>query len=262
MDNSLLDVLPLWAFFVFTVLVAFVCVECGFRFGAHQREHTTNQNEASVGTMVGATLSLLAFVLTVTFGIAAGHFDDRGRLVLEEANAIGTTYLRADLLEEPLRSTEKSLLREYVDIRVTGASQSAMLVQSLSKSEVLQDRLWAEASVLGQRHSDSRMSALFIESLNAMIDVQAKRFMARFHARVPESIWGALFFVAALTMAGVGYQSGLIGKCSWTASCVLIITFSTVMLLIADLDRASEGSLTANQKPMIDLSKKIGAPVR
>ena len=103
------DALPLWAFFIVTVLLALLCVEGGFRFGKHHRKAAPNDNEAAVGSMVGSTLSLLAFLLTFTFGIAAARFDDRRTLVLEEANAIGTTFSRADLLEEPFRDTIKNL---------------------------------------------------------------------------------------------------------------------------------------------------------
>ena len=257
-----LNALPLWAFFIVTVVLALLCVEGGFRFGKHHQQDTTKENEASVGSMVGSTLSLLAFLLTFTFGIAAARFDDRRTLVLEEANAIGTTYSRADLIEEPSQGTIKNLLREYVDVRINDTTQSTIPEQAPLKPEVLQDRLWSEAAVIGQKHPGSEMSALFIESLNEMIDVHAKRVTARRYARVPESIWGALFLVAALSMIGVGYHSGLIGKRSWPACVMLIVTFGTVMLLVADLDRPSEGSLTANQQPMIDLSKKIGLPSR
>ena len=256
-----LDVLPLWAFFILTILLAFLCVEGGFRFGKHRQHNATTDNEASVSSMIGPALSLLAFLLTFTFGIAAARFDDRRTLVLEEANAIGTTYSRADLLDQPSRDTIKSLLREYVDIRIKGTTQIGMPEQSPLKPEGLQDRLWSEATVIGQKHSDSKMVALFIESLNDMTDVYAKRVTARLRARVPESIWGALFFIAALSMAGVGYHSGLVGKRSWPACVVLVVTFSTVMLLVADLDRPFEGSLTANQQSMIELSKKLGPPI-
>ena len=68
--------------------------------------------------MVAATLALLAFILAFTFGLAGSWFDVRRRLVIDEANAIGTTYLRAGMLPEPHRSDVRDLLREYVDVRL------------------------------------------------------------------------------------------------------------------------------------------------
>lgn len=110
---------------------------------------------------------------------------------------------------------------------------------------------------MGQKHPNSPVGALFINSLNQAIDLHGKRAAARLRARVPESICYALFFIAAISMVGTGYKCGIAGTRSWLTSVMLVITFSTVIDLVADLDRPWEGSLRASQQPMIDLSKKI-----
>src|SRR4051794_38485293 len=96
-----LDWLPLWAFFGTTVALTFLAVEAGFRLGRWRQGRSEHEREAPVGAIVGASLALLGFLLAFTFGMAASRFDTRRELVLDEANAIGTTYLRATLLSEP-----------------------------------------------------------------------------------------------------------------------------------------------------------------
>ena len=113
-----LDLLPIWGVFLATVAVVLLAVEGGFRLGQYRRRRSEQEDRPPVGEMVAATLALLGFMLAFTFGLAASRFDVRRGLVIDEANAIGTTYLRAGLLPEPHRSDVQSLLREYVDVRL------------------------------------------------------------------------------------------------------------------------------------------------
>src|SRR5882757_7695151 len=113
-----LDVLPLPGVYLIMTLVALLAVELGFRLARNRLRRSLGEDQAPVGAIVGATLGLLAFLLAFTFGLAAARFDSRKGFVLEEANAIGTTYLRAALLPEPQRAEIRALLREYVDMRL------------------------------------------------------------------------------------------------------------------------------------------------
>jgi hypothetical protein len=111
-----IDALPLWALFIVILLVVLLSVEFGYRLGKYRRARHEQEKEAPLGTMVGATLGLLAFILAFTFGLAAARFDARRQALLDEANAIGTTYLRAGMLPE--RGEEvRRLLRDYVGTR-------------------------------------------------------------------------------------------------------------------------------------------------
>ena len=98
-SNGPLDALPLWGVFVAILFVVVLSVECGYRLGKYRRSRHELEKEAPVGTMVGATLGLLAFILAFTFGLAAARFDARRQVLLDEANAIGTTYLQTSFLK-------------------------------------------------------------------------------------------------------------------------------------------------------------------
>jgi hypothetical protein len=212
--------------------------------------------------MVGSILGLLAFLLAFTFGLAATRFDARRQTVLEEANAIGTTYLRARLLPEPQRTEVAKLLREYVDVRLPDLRQSntsQVIAQAITRSEELQEQLWSHAIAVAEKNP-TVMTGLFVQSLNEMIDLHAKRVLVGARSRIPISIWAGLFGLALLGMAAMGYQMGLSATRRSPAMLGMVLGFAGVLFLIADLDRAHEGFLTVSQQALIDLQRSMHAP--
>jgi hypothetical protein len=97
-EREPLDVVPLWLLFVAACAFSGLALEGGYRLGRWRHARTKDEKETPVGTMVGSVLALFAFLLAFTFGMAASCFEARRQAVLEESNAIGTTYLRARLL--------------------------------------------------------------------------------------------------------------------------------------------------------------------
>lgn len=255
---GLLDPFPLWTLFPLTVAIALLAVEVGYRFARYRRQRSAEEQDAPVGGMVGATLGLLAFMLAFTFGLAGSRFEDRRQVLLSEANAIGTTYLRAAMLPEPMRTETRAMLREYVDVRLE-AIQPGKLAQSIAKSEELHERLWSQA-VAATEKDRSPITGLFVQSLNEVIDLHAKRMMAGLRSRVPAAIWIVLYFLAALSMGAMGYHEGLTSKKRSLAVIAMVLGFSAVLFLIADLDRPGQGSLQISQQSMIDLKKSMSGP--
>jgi hypothetical protein len=253
--TALIDYLPLWSILPLTIVIALVSVEAGYRLGGHRQPHSLEEKESPVGGMVGATLGLLAFMLAFTFGLAGSRFEDRRQVLLSEANAIGTTYLRAAMLPEPMRTESQNLLREYVDVRLV-AIQPGKLEQAITKSEELHNRLWSEAVAVTEKDR-SPITALYVQSLNEMIDVHAKRIMAGVRSRVPGMIWIVLYLLAILAMVMIGYHEGLTRSRRSIAVIALVIGFSSVLYLIADLDRPVHGTLQVSQQAMIDLRNSM-----
>src|SRR6187399_1439615 len=140
--TTALDALPLWGLFFTVIVLVLAAIEGGYRLGLYRHSRAGDEKEAPVGAMVGATLGLLAFMLAFTFGMAASRFDTRKQLVLDEANAIGTTYLRSAMLPE--RSDDiRALLRSYVDARLE-AIRSGQVAEAILRSEDIQGQLWSE----------------------------------------------------------------------------------------------------------------------
>ena len=256
--TTLLDVLPLWGLFLAIVVLVLAAIEGGYRLGSYRHRQSGDEKEAPVGAMVGATLGLLAFMLAFTFGMAASRFDTRRQLVLDEANAIGTTYLRTAMLPER-RDEIRALLRSYVDVRLE-AVRSGRVEEKILQSEDIQAQLWSAATAIGLQHPDSIVVGLFVGSLNEVIDLHAKRVTAGLRNRIPGAIWLALLMIATLSLAAMGYHAGLVGTIRSLAIIVVAVSFSAVIALIADLDRPQEGTLTVSQQALIDVRQSMNAP--
>src|SRR6185437_12574993 len=145
--TQLFDALPIPAFFILFALISLACYEGGFRLGRWWQEREPGEQEGPTGVLVGSILALLAFLLAVTMSMASDRFDTRRAIVLDEANSIGTTYLRAGYLPEPASSQIRQLLREYVPLRivVTGAKAADLQADIARSSEIL-----AQAWTIGE----------------------------------------------------------------------------------------------------------------
>ncbi len=254
-DGGLLDSYPLWLLFIVTVVIVSIAVEVGYQLGHYRRKHAP-ELDMPVSAMVAAMLGLLAFMLAFTFGMAASRYDERRNAVLEDANAIGTTYLRAALLKDPERTEVRRILREYVEVRLSNLNQE-QIGQALSKSTELQNQLWSHAAAIAEQDTHSIVTGLFIQSLNGMIDLHAKRVMIGLRSRIPAVVWFALCFVALLTMTTTGFHEGIAGSRRSLASFAVVVAFSVILFLIFDLDRPLEGLVRVSQQSLQDLQESM-----
>jgi len=212
-----------------------------------------------MNTILGASLALLAFFLAMTFSMAGSRFDTRKKLVLDEANAVETTYLRAKLLPEPFRTEFQDLLGKYVNVRAKiQIVKIDTIRQIVVESEELHGLLWLKAVDLIENKPTSVVTGLFIQSLNEVIDLHGKRMTAALINRISPSIFITLYFVAFISMAMMGYQAGLAGIRTLIAGLVLMLAFSAVLVLIIDLERPSQKIFSVSQQVMVDLKGKIG----
>ena len=260
MSQPPLDVVPMWLFFVAVCGLSGLALEGGYRIGRWRRRRAVEEKEAPVGAMVAAIVALFAFLLAFTFGMAANRFESRRQAVLDEANAIGTTYLRTRLLPEPERSESARLLREYVDVRLRGV-QERRVEEAVKRSEELHELLWVQAVQAAEKQPGD-IVGLYIQSLNQTIDMHGVRVQAGIRSRIPLVIWIGLLALDMLSMASVGYQSGLSATRRSPAMVVIVLAFASVLFMIADLDRSYEGFLTVTQQALIDLQTNMKAEKR
>ncbi len=182
-----LEELPVLAFFIIFGVVSFVAYEIGFQIGHWYQARTPDIKEGPTGVLVGSILALLAFLLAITMGMASDRFDTRRGLVLEEANTIQTTYLRAGYLPEPASSEIRNLLRAYVPLRVA-PPDLATLQENAQRSEELLLQIWSVAEAEAKVTKQGDLMAAFIESLNETIDLHESRVAAGVYSRVPATI--------------------------------------------------------------------------
>src|SRR5688572_18402882 len=184
-----IDALPMWTLFVGAIAVVTLTVEVGYAFGRIVRRQSEDEKESSVSAMAGSVLGLVALLLAFTFGMVADRYSTRKGLVLDEANTVRTAYQRSDFLPEPDRAEAKGLLREYVDDRVALAQSGKALTASLSKAGQIQGRLWEMAVVNARKDMNSDVAALYIDSLNNMIELHESRVAIAIQQRIPGFIW-------------------------------------------------------------------------
>jgi hypothetical protein len=244
--------------FLLTVLAMLATMELGYRLTKARQRKSTSKTDAGVGAMSGASLALLAFLLAFVVGLGAGIATERRHLVMDEANAIGTTYLRAGYLEEPYRTEARDLLREYTDLRLE-ALDPARLAAVVSRSEDIHNKLWASAEVIAVESPLPTVS-LYIASLNEVIDRHAERVAVGIDIRIPPTVLLGVYIVALFTTFLVGVHSGYGEKRNYLAMVVMVLILSVVFLLIVDLDRAREGLLRVPQLPMLDLQRQLNMP--
>jgi hypothetical protein len=257
MSGTLFDAMPLWLVLLATCGFILLMIEAGFRVGIIHARRSEDARQAAIDALVGSTLGLLAFMLAFTFGMATSRYDTRRQLVVDDMIAIRTADLRAQLLPEPHRSESRALLREYVDVRVRGATVAAELPQALSRTEQLQGQLWSRAAALTTETPALPSAPGFVQALIQMIDLNSKRVTAALHNNIPRTIWIAVYCLTGLAMAITGYREGISGRRNMVATVILVLAFASVIVLIADLDRPQEGLLTVSQQAMLELQKQL-----
>ena len=214
-----------------------------------------------IATLESAILSLLALMIGFTFAMALSRFEGRRDAVLNEANAIGTTALRARLLPAPHNAQALKLLREYVQVRLDitrRVPSAAELNDAIARSNAVQEALWGQALAAAAKDAGMVPTGIFIQTLNEMIDNQEKRLTAG-RNRVPNIVLLALYGIAIVAGAFTGYGSGLEKGRSRLPVYLTGILVSSVILLIQDLDRPNTGFITVSQQPMLDAAAGIAA---
>jgi len=248
----LLDQLPMWAVFLFTVALGLLSVEIGFRLGKFWKQRHPEEQESHIGAMIGATLGLWAFLLAFLVGIAINRYDMRRELTVNEANSIGTTFLRAGYLPQPYAEESRALIREYAAQRLVMAEFDTFQA-GRQRSEAIHGELWALVEQMVANEPADPIKGLYISTLNETIDLHASRIAALTTGRVPYTLYLAMYLVAFLALLMLGFHSGITGQRDLIVTVVLILVFSLVMLLIVDLDRSWEGLLRVSQQPIRDL---------
>jgi hypothetical protein len=257
-----MDSIPVWLWFVGTILVVMASIEAGYWLGEASHRRSEEEKEAPVSAFAGAVLGLVAFMLAFTFGIASERYDARKGLVREEANAIRTAYLRSDFLPEPDRAEAKDLLKDYLDARVAFAQAGDLTTERVSEllpeARRTQKGLWDMAVANARLDMNSDVAALYIESLNEVFNVHALRVAVGMQARIPIGIWAVLFCLTIFGMMGIGYHTGIAGSKRSLATLILALSFAMVIAMISSLDRPS-GFIKVTQQPLIDLQSSIAA---
>jgi hypothetical protein len=198
--------------------------------------------------LTSSVLGLLALLLSFTFALATDRYETRRILVQTEANAIGTMYLRSQLLEEPHRAELSRILIAYTDNRIALAkakpNENADLLAT--NDRLLRD-FWTAAAATFPSIRDLDFSSTFYDSVNQMIDLDATRKSARM-ARVPPLVFILLFIYVAASAAMLGFFA--VGRRGFAQSALFLFLLVLVLLVVVDIDQPSLGGIRESQAPM------------
>ena len=255
--TELFDLLPIWGFFLVSFISIYGSIAAGLYLGRWRLKSSPDVEKIDIGPAVTACLTLLAFILAMVFSAVYSRYNELKHAVLDEANAIGTAYLRADLLPDVERIEVQRLLRDYTTVRLEAAQHGDIeqVELAIARSKELQTELWSIA-VSNAETQPTPLSALFIQSINNVIDMHEKLITIGIHHRLPGDVYAMLFGLAILTMAIGGYKSGLTSKRrTLIVTLVAAVAYSIVFTYVFALDRSHHR--VSMHAPMIDLQEDI-----
>jgi hypothetical protein len=240
------------AFFVITLALLWIASRVGTYFRKQSLDE--GMDEEHFKLILGATLTLLGLMIGFTFAMAVGRYDQRKDYEAREANAIGTEYVRVDVLSAANAAELRALLRDYLDQRILyyTSGDSERLRQTRAKTSQLQSELWSEvtASVSAQ---PSAVSALVLSGMNDVLNSEGYA-EAAWRNRVPVAAWILLMSIAIYCNFLLGY--GAHGKTSMLLL-VLPIALAISFFLIADIDSPRSGVIRVDPQNLESLADSL-----
>lgn len=258
MDITTLNKTEAWVIAILLFIIMIISSYIGKLTGNYIRNKRTPEEKL---TETSGLVALLFFLLAFTFGMSGERYDSRRKIVVEEANDIGTAILRSDLYTDSTRTLFRKDFKEYVEARISyfqvGADVKGIL-KADSLSQVISSKLWKRACSLAKDPANLAATQQMIPALNAMIDVTTSR-LAGEKAKVPQSILIMLFFLALISAFYSGYSEGRKGKMDWLIQIGFCLLVSLVVLFTLDLDRPRRGfvNLDLPNQTIIDLRKNF-----
>ena len=245
-----------WPLGLVAAFVLSSVIEAGYQTAVRARiQEDSNRKDQMVAIRDGLFV-LVGLLLGFTLALAAPRFADRRSLLIDEANAIGTTYLRAATLAQPYRDQAQQLLRQYVETRLdldSAGLNNDRLTQTSERAKEIQKQLW-EGLMEVTKNDRSAISASYMSSLNQTIDLYEKR-LSSLENRIPRPVWLLIFSVSIIAAFARGLT--LSGR-FWLTLLLAPLTIALVVALIADLDTPSSGLIRLDQRAMQRLKSEIG----
>ncbi len=251
MLNGTFDAAPLWLIGILLLLLLILFFRLGVWLRGRGR-HTEGRTDDE-GYLLSAALALLGLLIAFTFSLALNRYDNRRNLVVQEANAIGTAWLRAGLVEgHSERHLQRSIAR-YADVRLDlpKSADDLHVARIETYTTRMQSQLWREMKT-DIASLPAPIATTLITAMNEMFDIAASRKAER-EARIPPDILLVLVLCTSMSAAIIGYVLGDTGRSHRIVTTILFALLTLALLMILDLDRPWRGTITVSQKPMLDM---------
>ena len=243
------------ALILFAVVVGGTALGVGI--GRYLQKHSEVLREP-FGVLQAALLGLVGLILAFGLSLAVGRYEDRRAAVVNEATAIGTTYLRAETLAEPMRSRSLTLLKHYTDISIGLSKEipgSKKAHVTLAASSARQRRLWRLAGQALTQAPTASAPRLYVDSLNAMFDAQTVR-VAALGNRVPNAVLALEIASATVALGLLAVYLSMLGRGVITVLLASILV-TALLLVTFDLDRPTRGLITVPDTALTDVRQMM-----
>jgi hypothetical protein len=257
MNPTLLGLLAVLGMFVGMLVVLEVGVRMGVRHLASDPERVKSRG----GAVEGAVFGLMALLIAFTFSGAASRFEVRRALVVEEANDIGTAWLRLDLLPVTAQPTLREKFRQYTDARLAVYRKLPDIASAeveLARGTALQNEIWKDAVAAGHDSGSSLAMTLLLPALNQMIDITTTRTAAaRTHAPLVVYAMLGLLVLAGSLLAGYGLAISKTRDWFHASAFALILALAIYVILDYEFPRFGLIRLDAYDQVIVDVRKNM-----
>jgi hypothetical protein len=243
---------------LFFFVVSFVLMSAAAWIGSgilRRRKPMDNDAREDFGVVQSATLTLLALVIGFSLSMAVGRYDQRKNYEEEEANAIGTEYLRANLLPDNEAAAVRSLLAKYLEQRILfyQVRDSERLAEVNSTTSQLEDQMWVELKNAAAAQPNP-VTALAVAGMNDVINTQGYT-QAAWWNRVPISAWALMVLIGALANVMVGYSARSAKPHKYILIMPLVVSIS--VMLIADIDSPRTGIIRVVPQNLLSTAQSM-----
>jgi hypothetical protein len=252
--------LSTWQVALLVLAVIGAATAAGHMTGKYLREHSETLREP-FGVLQGALLGVVGLILAFGLTLAVGRYQDRRAATVAEANAIGTTYLRAQLIAEPARTPSLDLLRQYTSLALHVSEEvpsSAGMRRTTAAEDVLQRRLWRLGGQALAAAPVASAPRLYVDSLNATIDQQAAR-LSSLNNRVPGPVLALEVLGAAVALGLLAAHIAILGR-GLVPMLSAAILMTLLLLVTFDLDRPTRGLIKVPSTPLQDVRASMALP--
>jgi hypothetical protein len=249
-----------WILGSILLVVLFGAAAIGLVVGSRLRGRADDHREP-IAAIQSFLLTLVGLILAFSLALAVGRYEARRAAVVQDANAIGTTYLRAQTLSEPIRTESLRSLRDYVDvsIRLSGTVPGSPEAEAaVAEGGHLHRELWSLAGQALDADPVASAPRLYVETLNEMIDMQTVRVRG-LNNRVPPAVLAVELVGAALALALLAAHLSILGRA--IVPVFVVATLVTLLLLVTfDLDRPTRGLIQVPPTALTDLRASMELP--
>lgn len=245
---------PLWLIAVLLMMLLLVAEEIGHRLGLSHRakKGSSNAETGGGGTVLTSLLALLGLLMAFTYSAAVERHEARRQAVIGEANALGTAFLRADVIAEPIRTELKQALYDYARSRAPSGEpmsieeRGQVVAQSLEK----QQRIWPLTRQAVGENARGPVEAGLLSAVTEVLDMNTVRLAAVLN-KLPAAAMYMLAAIAAVSLSVAGYHAGNDGRFSRWRMTVFALVLSAMMVLILDFDRPRAGMIHLDQLSLL-----------